>query len=126
MNAVPEGQCKMKNGTAVSKLRSERNSSNFQTFVREDWTLLRSLETICQKAGVPVEKLYQIVVKELADNALGASGSCEIDALKNGDTSLTLTSMASLPRLPNCSRSAALFHPRNSCACLHAARSETV
>ena len=41
-------------------------------FVREDWTLFRTLGTLCQKAGVPVEQLRRVVVKELIDNALDA------------------------------------------------------
>ena len=39
-------------------------------FEREDWTLFRTLETLGQKAGVPLRKLRALVVKELTDNAL--------------------------------------------------------
>ena len=46
-------------------------------FVREDWTLFRNLSTLSQKAGVPVSQLRRLVVKELVDNALDASGSVE-------------------------------------------------
>lgn len=47
-------------------------------FVRSDWTLFRSLETIGQKAGVPTRMLPLLVVKELADNALDAGSNVEI------------------------------------------------
>lgn len=42
------------------------------TFVREDWTLFRSLSTIGQKAGVGLNRLRRLVLKELVDNALDA------------------------------------------------------
>lgn len=47
-------------------------------FEREDWTLFRNLETLGQKAGVPLMKLAALVVKELADNALDACGDCRV------------------------------------------------
>jgi hypothetical protein len=50
-------------------------------FVREDWTLFRTLSTIGQKAGVGVDDLPALVVKELADNAFDACGSCSFGLL---------------------------------------------
>ncbi|MGE5361445.1 MAG: ATP-binding protein [Bacteroidales bacterium] len=50
-------------------------------FEREDWTLFRSLTTLGQKAGVPSARLPRLVAKELADNALDASGSCRVELL---------------------------------------------
>lgn len=47
-------------------------------FEREDWTLFRSLGTLGQRAGVPVESIPALVAKELADNALDAAGACEV------------------------------------------------
>jgi hypothetical protein len=47
-------------------------------FEREDWTLFRNIETLCQKAGVPKSKLSVLVCKELADNALDICSDCEI------------------------------------------------
>ena len=41
-------------------------------FVREDWELFRNLQTLAQKAGVPVSEIGKIVAKELVDNALDA------------------------------------------------------
>ena len=41
-------------------------------FERDDWTLFRSLPTLAQKAGVPVERLPRVVLKELVDNAYDA------------------------------------------------------
>lgn len=51
-------------------------------FEREDWTLFRTLGTIGQKAGVTLWNLPRLVAKELADNALDAGGSCQVDRLE--------------------------------------------
>lgn len=51
------------------------------TFVREDWTLFRSLGTLSGKAGVPVDVIPKLVAKELADNALDAAGAVSIGPL---------------------------------------------
>ena len=54
-------------------------------FVREDWKLFRSMDTLPQKAGVTIEKMGLLVAKELADNALDSCGNCEVGALgENG------------------------------------------
>jgi hypothetical protein len=37
---------------------------------RPDWTLFRSIEGLCQKAGVPNRSLRRLVMKEIGDNAL--------------------------------------------------------
>lgn len=47
-------------------------------FIREDWTLFRTLGTLGQRAGVAVETIPRLVAKELADNALDVVGSCEV------------------------------------------------
>lgn len=47
--------------------------------VREDWKLFRNIETLCQKAGVHRQFIPQLVVKELVDNALDATGDCRLD-----------------------------------------------
>ncbi|MCW8138229.1 MAG: hypothetical protein KIT58_04920 [Planctomycetota bacterium] len=46
-------------------------------FIREDWTQFRSLDGLMQMAGVPRSDLPKLVMKELVDNALDASGSCQ-------------------------------------------------
>lgn len=51
------------------------------TFEREDWTLFRTLGTLGQEAGVSVDLLPRLVVKELADNALDHSGSVTVDLI---------------------------------------------
>jgi len=48
------------------------------TFERDDWTLFSNLGSLGQKAGVPLDRLRALVVKELADNALDAAGACEV------------------------------------------------
>ena len=45
---------------------------------REDFTLYRSLETLSQKAGVPLDKIPALVAKELTDNALDAGAKCSV------------------------------------------------
>ena len=55
---------------------------------REDWALFRSVEGLCQKAGVADLCLRRLVLKELADNALdtGADIRCGVvDSEKNLD-----------------------------------------
>lgn len=51
---------------------------------REDWTLFASLDTLSQKAGVPVEKLRRLVLKELVDNALDAAGVAAVADMRDG------------------------------------------
>ena len=49
-------------------------------FERSDWEVFRSIDGLCQKAGIPRGKLGALVPKELIDNALDAcDGSCAID-----------------------------------------------
>jgi hypothetical protein len=47
-------------------------------FEREDWTAFRSLDGLCRKAGAAQSKLAEVVIKELVDNALDASGDCDL------------------------------------------------
>ena len=53
-------------------------------FEREDWTLLRSLSTIGQKAGVPLKKLGSLIAKELTDNGLDNGGTVTIEEMGDG------------------------------------------
>lgn len=55
-------------------------------FIREDWSLFRSLTTLSQKAGVRAELLPRLVLKELADNALDAGSSIEFGVDKASNT----------------------------------------
>jgi hypothetical protein len=50
-------------------------------FSRADWTLFRSLNTLGQKAGVPVDRIPRLVAKELADNALDDGAGCSVGML---------------------------------------------
>ncbi|OBZ15946.1 hypothetical protein A8L34_27910 [Bacillus sp. FJAT-27264] len=47
--------------------------------VREDWKMFRNIETLCQKAGVHRQFIPLLVVKELVDNALDATGDCDLE-----------------------------------------------
>src|SRR5207244_13507960 len=67
--------------------KDEHSGTNGVTddrYVREDWTLFRSVRTISQLSGVPPELLRRLVAKELADNALDAGGSCRVGELPDG------------------------------------------
>jgi len=50
-------------------------------FERHDWELFRTLDGLCAKAGVPRDKIASLVAKELMDNALDESESCEVGLL---------------------------------------------
>jgi hypothetical protein len=52
--------------------------SNLFSIERQDWSLFTNLDTLSQKAGVPVKLLGQVALKELVDNALDAGGAAEI------------------------------------------------
>ena len=52
-------------------------------YSREDFSLFRTLETLSQKAGVPVENLAALVAKELADNALDLGAKCDVGLLED-------------------------------------------
>jgi hypothetical protein len=52
-------------------------------FTRNDWTKFRSLGELPRAAGVPIDDLKKLIVKELTDNALDAAGACRI-GLENG------------------------------------------
>jgi hypothetical protein len=51
-------------------------------FEREDWTLFRNLGTLGQKAGISTRLIPRLVAKELADNALDATGGCRVGILE--------------------------------------------
>jgi hypothetical protein len=53
--------------------RPKSTSQNLK-FEREDWSLFRTVEGLQQKAGVAKNKLRQLVLKELTDNALDGGG----------------------------------------------------
>lgn len=53
-------------------------------YVREDWTLFRTLPTLCQKAGVSPDRLRRVVMKELTDNALDVSDNARIGQTEDG------------------------------------------
>jgi hypothetical protein len=53
-------------------------------FERADWALLRTVEGLQQKAGVPVRRLARLVMKELADNGLDEGGQVRVGKLPDG------------------------------------------
>src|SRR5262245_32538990 len=85
-----------KNG---SKLRIPKQASETQKtdeippdgiqFRRDDWIDFRDPNRISSRAGVPFEQLPHLVVKELCDDALDASGDVEFGLLDVGDDTIT-------------------------------------
>jgi hypothetical protein len=65
-------------GALPSPLPSTK-PAEFQ-FERPEWTLFRSVHTLSQKAGVSVERLRRLALKELTDNALDVGGNVWIGA----------------------------------------------
>jgi hypothetical protein len=53
-------------------------------FLRQDWTLFRSLSTLGQRAGIGQKDIPALVAKELADNALDAAGTCRYGRTRDG------------------------------------------
>ena len=54
------------------------------SFIREDWTLLRSASTWPQKAGVSLAEGQMLVVNELVANAFDKSGDCSYGRMEGG------------------------------------------
>ena len=50
-------------------------------FERQDWELFRTIDGLSSKAGVPREMIASLVAKELMDNGLDESESCEVGLL---------------------------------------------
>lgn len=57
--------------------------------VREDWKLFRNIETLSQKAGVHRQFIPLLVVKELVDNALDATGDCKLELIDHNSFRVT-------------------------------------
>jgi hypothetical protein len=74
----------LKNGrlrwTSQQRSLDAPKPAEFQ-FERPDWVMFRSVDTLCQKAGVGANRLRRLVLKELADNAADAGGHVVAGAL---------------------------------------------
>jgi hypothetical protein len=53
-------------------------------FEREDWSLFRTVEGLQQRAGVALDRLTRLVMKELADNGLDNTAEVNVGELPNG------------------------------------------
>jgi hypothetical protein len=51
---------------------------------QEEWRLFLNLETLVQRANVPLERIPRLLVKELVDNALDTGHACRFGELENG------------------------------------------
>jgi hypothetical protein len=54
------------------------------TFEREDWSLFRTVEGLQQRAGVPLNILASLVMKEITDNGLDTGTKVDIGKLPRG------------------------------------------
>lgn len=86
--AEPGGRKNTSNPQVGTKLPTRHKTADFPdpapdplVFTREDWTELRDPDRISAKAGVPLGELPRVVLKELVDNALDASGSVKFGIL---------------------------------------------
>lgn len=62
-------------------LAADENAAILKMAERQDWTLFRSIEGLCQKAGGPPERLRRLVMKELGDNALDTGSDLHSDVV---------------------------------------------
>jgi hypothetical protein len=63
---------------------SSSNGVQNLKFERADWTSFRTVEGLQQKAGVAVDKLRRLVLKELVDNALDTGAEVHVGNLPKG------------------------------------------
>jgi hypothetical protein len=78
-----------KNGSEFESLNQDSNSAKMDGFSptllrRQDWMDLRDKNRISNRAGVPYRDLPKVVVKELVDDALDASGDVRL-GIVSGD-----------------------------------------
>jgi hypothetical protein len=52
-------------------------------FEREDWSLFRTVEGLSQRAGVPLEDLAPLAMKEITDNGLDTGAEVSVGKLPN-------------------------------------------
>ena len=69
---APDGTTPARTRRAPSRARATG-----PMFERPDWTAFRSVEGLCRRAGATADRLGEVVVKELVDNALDA-GNCQV------------------------------------------------
>jgi hypothetical protein len=63
---------------------ASRESSPSLMFCHPDWTMLRNLDTLGQKAGVTKGNIPKLVAKELVDNGCDAAGTCRVSLIHDG------------------------------------------
>jgi hypothetical protein len=76
--------CRLKNPrlpTGAPASQPERTKSSEFAFGRADWTLFRSLSTLSQKVGVPVQP--KLALGKLADDALDPGGNVSVRHWRN-------------------------------------------
>ena len=69
------------NSKAVSPSLSDAQNIKFE---RPDWTSFRTVEGLQQKAGVALDRLIRLVLKELADNGLDNGAATRVGEIEGG------------------------------------------
>jgi hypothetical protein len=64
-----------------TSLADDENVPILKMAERQDWALFRSIEGLCQKAGVPPDLLRRLVLKEIADNGLDTGAAVSVERL---------------------------------------------
>ena len=67
--------------TPDRSLPDDGNVPTLKMAERPDWSLFRTVEGLCQKAGVPPQQLRRLVLKEIADNGLDTGARVSVEEL---------------------------------------------
>ena len=81
---VVKNRQKRSAGQQVDKRAENDGFSEPPPFQRDDWTLFRNLNTLGQRAGVMLDDIPALVVKELTDNALDTGHGCRFGKTEDG------------------------------------------
>jgi hypothetical protein len=90
--------------TSKSTISENREGANGMAEVdlyrREDWTEFRQLSTLTRKAGVPLERIPRLIVKELVDNALDHDEDCTFGILDDPEGFYVANKGDGIPGVP--------------------------
>ena len=92
----------VKNSKAGSASPSGAQNLKFE---RADWTSFRTVEGLQQKAGVALDKLIRLVLKELTDNALDTGAEVTVGNMTAASSSRTKAPASTRTRFRTCSPS---------------------
>jgi hypothetical protein len=84
----PPGAQAVTGQRANTSLSGNENEPFLKMAERHDWELFRSVEGLCQKAGVPAALLRRLVLKEIGDNALDTGADIRFGLVKKNNFDL--------------------------------------